>query len=419
MQHNAPERWTDALASEVTLPLKKKEMHFEWDRARFLAVQVRKRSPTANLKRTWFTGAVVGGGWKPIRIGGFDRIKDAEAAYALAHHMVAQIATGDNPVAKRKKDREEERARAKARKLKLGLLVKPYLDKKAKEVKPTTFTAAKYYLEKIWQPLHNKPIDPEIPGGIKRADVVKVLGAIDGKPSARSARSNLISFYLWAIEKGHCETSPLLHTTNPAKGIEPRERVLTDAEFKMLWPYMRPLFKLLLLTGCRRDELGALQWTEVNLDTGIMTIPGSRTKTGRELVLGLPPAALEILKSLKAEKREGFHFVFGTRPDKGFSAWSIAKLQLDAKVPLPHWTLHDLRRTMRSGLGRLKVPPHVAELAIGHVKKGLIGTYDKHKYQDEIAEALRKWARHVASITEQKQPKQRQQRRRQSMSAAV
>ena len=164
---------------------------------------------------------------------------------------------------------------------------------------------------------------------------------------------------------------------------------------------MRPLFKLLLLTGCRRNELGKLKWTEIDLDTGIMTLPGSRTKTGRELILKLPPAAMAILRERQAiPGREGFLFVFGSRPHAGFTAWSTAKLQLDAQVPLSSWILHDLRRTMRSGLGSLKVPPHVAELAIGHVRKGLEGTYDKYKYRDEIAAALQVWADHVTSIVE-------------------
>ena len=141
---------------------------------------------------------------------------------------------------------------------------------------------------------------------------------------------------------------------------------------------------------------------EVNLDTGIITIPGARTKTGRELVLTLPPAALAILKSVP--QREGYPFVFGAKLNKGFSAWSSAKLQLDHRVakatgqPLPHWTLHDLRRTMRTELGRLGVPPHVAELCIGHVRKGIEGTYDRHTYADEMAAALQRWADFVTSL---------------------
>src|SRR6516165_4450475 len=67
--------------------------------------------------------------------------------------------------------------------------------------------------------------------------------------------------------------------------------------------------------------------------------------------------------------------------------------------PLPGWTLHDLRRTYRTGLGKVGVPPHVAELA-NHVKGGVQAVYDKHRYEGEIASALAQWAEHVAALIE-------------------
>jgi hypothetical protein len=67
---------------------------------------------------------------------------------------------------------------------------------------------------------------------------------------------------------------------------------------------------------------------------------------------------------------------------------------------LPSWRLHDLRRTMRTGLGRLGVAPHVAELLINHVPKGMVAVYDKHRYQGEIAAALALWADHVMAAVE-------------------
>jgi hypothetical protein len=66
--------------------------------------------------------------------------------------------------------------------------------------------------------------------------------------------------------------------------------------------------------------------------------------------------------------------------------------------PLVRWTLHDLRRTMRTGLGKLGVPPHVAELVINHAKGGIQAVYDKHRYEHEVKQALALWAEHVASI---------------------
>jgi hypothetical protein len=116
-------------------------------------------------------------------------------------------------------------------------------------------------------------------------------------------------------------------------------------------------------------------------------------RTRRELLAAVP-------------KQSGGDFVFGRGGDTPFSGWSAAKLYLDARIvittgkALPHWTLHDLRRSMRSGLGKLGVPPHVAELAINHVKGGVEAIYDRYHYQREIGAALARWAEHVLAIVE-------------------
>src|SRR5262249_19280198 len=161
-------------------------------------------------------------------------------------------------------------------------------------------------------------------------------------------------------------------------GIPPRDRVLSDDEIRNVWNACGDdaagrIVKLLLLTGCRRDEIGALKWSEI--EAGVLMIPGTRTKNGRALALPLPAPAIESLAAVT--KQTGGEFVFGRGGNTPFSGWSAAKLQLDARIAittgkaLPHWTLHDLRRSMRTGLGKLGVPPHVAELAINHVKGGV------------------------------------------------
>jgi integrase len=160
---------------------------------------------------------------------------------------------------------------------------------------------------------------------------------------------------------------------------------------------------MLVLTGCRREEIGSMLWSEVDLDTGIMTIPGTRTKNRKTLTLPLPRMAVDILRSVP--RRDGREYVFGTRGGS-FSAWSYSTIALNNRIasitgrPLPHWTLHDLRRTFRTGLGKIGVPPHVAELAINHVKGGVEAIYDKHTYQPEIKRALARWAQHLARIVE-------------------
>jgi hypothetical protein len=60
------------------------------------------------------------------------------------------------------------------------------------------------------------------------------------------------------------------------------------------------------------------------------------------------------------------------------------------------WVIHDLRRTVRTGLGRLGVVPHVAEAVLNHLPAKLIRTCDKNKYEAEKRDALERWASHLA-----------------------
>ena len=119
-----------------------------------------------------------------------------------------------------------------------------------------------------------------------------------------------------------------------------------------------------------------------------------RTKNGKELKVTLTKTALAILKSIPRE--DGCPYVFGPCGEKCSFGYSKAKSRLDvvAKIAKP-WSLHDLRRTMRSGLGRLGVREEIAERCINHPPGGLVGVYDQHKYESEMSEAWQKWEKHV------------------------
>ena len=249
-------------------------------------------------------------------------------------------------------------------------------------------------------------------GAVKRADVAAVLQemvATNGKVAAARARSNLSALYAWAIGEGLAEINVVVGTNIPDADIGPRERVLEDTEIKAIWnacaddDFSR-IIRLLILTGCRRSEIGDLKWSEIDLDTGILTIPGERVKNGRTLTLTLAPAALEIIRSVP--RRDDREYVFGDRGRAGFNSWSYCTIALNGRVTtalgraLPAWSLHDIRRSARSGLGRIGIPPHVAELVIGHARPGIQAIYDKHKYESEIAQALARWSDHVLGIVE-------------------
>jgi integrase len=326
-----------------------------------------------------------------------------EDAKRIARALFAQVESGVDPAT----DRAKARAEAAAAKLTLEHVAQTYIDARKAVLRPTTLRAAVYHFGTLWAPLRKRPI-----ADIGRADVAARLGEIakaHGRVTAARARGNLSTMYAWAMKEGLCEANPVTATNDPSAGIEPRERVLDDAELRAIWNACRDddfgrVVRLLVLTGCRRGEIGGLRWSEIDLGTGIMTIPGSRTKNHKPLELTLPPIALDILQSVP--RRNGSDHVFG-RYGGGFVGWSYPLSTLNLRIaenegrPLASWSLHDTRRTVRSGLGRLGIRPDIAETVIGHARGTAVERiYDRYSYRGEIATALAMWADHVMAAVE-------------------
>jgi integrase len=170
-----------------------------------------------------------------------------------------------------------------------------------------------------------------------------------------------------------------------------RDRVLSDDELRQLWPALDnagkfgEVLKLLLLTGQRRSEVTGMAWAEIEPD-GTWTIPGERYKTGKVHSVPLSAAALDII----GRQPRTSEYVFRSRWGGPFRNYSKTKIDLDRTVPLPHWTLHDLRRTARTLMARAGVRPDIAERVVGHAQGGVLGVYDRHSYEAEKRDALEK-----------------------------
>ena len=211
------------------------------------------------------------------------------------------------------------------------------------------------------------------------------------------ARASLSAMFAWAIGEGLCDSNPVAGT-NKQEEAGPRERSLSDAEAAAVWlaapdnDYGR-ILKLILLTGCRRDEIGGLKWGEIDLEARAITLPKERTKNKTAHTVPLSDAALAILKDLL--RRGDREFVFGVGK-AGYSGWSKSKGELDQALKIKDaWTIHDLRRTVRTGMGKLNVQPHIAEAVLNHLPPELIRTYDRNTYMAEKKAALDLWASHL------------------------
>ena len=249
---------------------------------------------------------------------------------------------------------------------------------------------------------------------------------------ARNLLAHLKAFFNWAIERDTygLESSPCEHLKAARIIGEQRsgDRTLNDTELFAFWRVTErmgyphgPLYRLLLLSGLRLNEVADAAWSEFDLAKGIWTIPASRMKGKngkarphsvpltadiRAILAGLPRFERgEYLFSAKAGERP---VCAGDRAKRRLDVGMLETLQElakergddPAKVNLPPWVNHDLRRTLRSRLSELRVSPDVAEAILAHVKPGIRGVYDRYEHFDEKRHALELWATRLRSIVQ-------------------
>jgi integrase len=155
-----------------------------------------------------------------------------------------------------------------------------------------------------------------------------------------------------------------------------------------------------MLTGQRRDDVRLMHWDEINLPERTWIIPANRYKARRPHLVPLTEQAAAILEVMPFREAGGYVFSTdgGGRP---YSNVQKPKAAIDKASKVTGWTLHDVRRTVRTGLSRLGVRPDIAERVIGHAVGGRLGqTYDVYEYVDEKRRALEAWAAHLARVVE-------------------
>lgn len=238
------------------------------------------------------------------------------------------------------------------------------------------------------------------------ADVLDELVAISGPSAANHAFAAVRRLFNWCVERGELNVSPCAGLKSPAPTFS-RDRVLANEEVARIWnaagsmgyPF-GSLIQLLLLTGQRRSEVSRLCWVHLDLEGGLWTQPSPSNKSKRVHLVPLSGHAIEIFR---ATPRQHDQLVFparGTtsRAVSGFSKW---KRRLDKLSGTKDWTIHDIRRTVNTGLAALKVPPHVADHILNHkgsVRSSVSAIYDRHDYLDEKRDALQRWADHMVKL---------------------
>jgi integrase len=252
---------------------------------------------------------------------------------------------------------------------------------------------------------------------ITRRDVIELLDAVakpvvakkgerpvGGPIAANRTLAHVRKLFNWAVARDIIDASPVTAVEAPGKETR-RDRHLSDDEIKTLWAELdgldypiAPYFKLLLATGQRREEVAGMRWGQINEKEKLWTIPSYSTKADRTHIVPLSELAIEILGKVP---RVGEH-VFTTRRDRPVSGYSKMKAAVDGKVAesakMEPWTIHDLRRTVATGMGRLKITRFLIGRVLNHADPGVTAVYDRYEYLDEKRHALDAWASHLDRI---------------------
>jgi integrase len=256
---------------------------------------------------------------------------------------------------------------------------------------------------------------------LRRSDIAEMTDWIEdnaGPVMADKCRAYTRKAFSWYAERDdHYNFNAAFVRVSPRANQKERARarILSDDEIRVIWPVLKSFgtfgdfVKMLLLTGQRRAEVAHMRRTEIDRD-GIWVIPAQRYKTKRSNFVPLPKVAQVLIAS--RAKPGVCDLIFPSTADTPYSGFTKSKAKLDKAIfaatkarasgaeaePLPKWTLHDLRRTAKTLMVRAGVRPDISERVLGHVIKGVEGTYDRYSYLEEKRDALEKLARMVDHI---------------------
>lgn len=348
-------------------------------------------------------------------------LSEARAAAEEAANLLQQ---GIDPSATRKIEVESSRTKVDT----VGFAIDEYKKRYvAVTNRPRTQEVVKAFLEGYVRPTWGEAKLKSISGKdvrwlIRSASEPRVVNKRKrgGPGVAKLGYAVLSRFFGWCVEEGLLSASPVEGTRSPPAPAS-RDRVLSDDELRLVWtaagqmskPF-GPMFRLLILTGQRRDEVAKLRWSELDLDDATWLLPASRAKNSKQHAVPLSPTAIELIKGLPrltdSETEQPSEFVFTTNARTAVSGFSKAKARLDALIcnlaqaegfgPTP-WRIHDLRRTVASNLARLGQPIHIVEAILNHRSgtiSGVAAVYIRHEFAEGKRRALSVWEQHLKCV---------------------
>jgi integrase len=386
---------TAKAVNELTLPPGKGDVIFFDDAMPGFGFRIRQGAG-GKVLRSWIIQYRRVGQTRRMLIGSAE-VVGAEQARLQAKKALGAVANGQDPQGERADRRDAD-------KLTLRKAVDEFLAVKQRELRPRSFfETARYLTGAYFKPLHSMPLDT-----ISRRDVATCIVRIareSGNPTASQARAKLSSFFVWCLQMGMVDANPVIGTPTPVES-KSRERTLSDSELAAIWKACRDdefgrIIRLLILSGCRRQEIGGMRWSEIDLERGAWTLSAERSKNGRAHTLPVLPMMRQIIESVpRMATRDQ---LFGDRAAIGFTGWHDCKPDLDQRSGVTEWHLHDLRRSVATRMADNGVQPHIIEQILNHQsghKAGPAGIYNRSSYANEVRAALALWHDHIRTLVE-------------------
>jgi integrase len=380
---------TQSIVNTLTIPPGKREaIYFDADLPGF-GLRLR-----ATGGRTWCFQYAIGQKQRRMSLGAASATTLA-VARKTASELYARVKLGEEASRSEKKRRATDTVEA---------MLRLFLPEKKRALRPKSAIALERHMLNYAKPLHGLGV-----ALVTRRDIGTLLAAItasSGGSTANRLRASLSTFFAWAIARGIAEQNPVIGTHVAPE--QSRARVLSMNELATIWKACGPdpygvCIKLLMLTGCRSNEIGGLRHDEIR--DGTIVLPPARVKNKRTHIVPLSAEAAAILAAVPP--MEGGFVFCGTRP---FSSWGRGKSALDARLAgakLDHWTQHDLRRSAATHMAEIGVAPHIVEAVLNHVsghKAGVAGIYNHATYEREKRQALALWAEHIMAAVEGRKP---------------
>lgn len=260
----------------------------------------------------------------------------------------------------------------------------------------------------------------------RRLVISKTLDPIlerGSKVQANKTLSVLKQMFDFGIQRGWLDNNPLTGTKRQVIGgnESSRDRHLSLTEVKTVFERLPQLgvshqvitiLKLILLTGCRVNEVASAKWREFDFDNQLWTIPKEnvKAKKGKEKEHYVPLNDHLIALLDEAKKAYAYlnsEYVFpslscttvapGIKPIDKRSVARAVKRHIE-ELGVEPFTPHDLRRTTATMLSELGVDPIVVEKILNHELMGVMAVYNRHQYMDKRKEAMKCLSIHLSGL---------------------